>query len=310
MEKLTNTMKKILLILISLISLQVQAQDYAFRVIATSGVITTLQGAKIKTGTKLNTDEKVVLPTNAYLGLVAKNGKTIELKNAGTYAIKDLSAKLVAYNRPKSTLTHKYADYVVNEMAKVNRDDINKNHRKYMSVTGAVERGEGIDLFLPLTSDIYQAKANIKWPTFPNTKTYEVKVMNMYSKVLTTYATQDTTFTLDLSKSELNKENTLIVKVSSKDTPSLESKTYALKRLTSQKTALIDKELKDVQVDTEETSAVDKLVQAAYFEEKKLLVDAIRCYEEALALQPGVEDYQAAYTEFLLRNKILKEVVK
>jgi cytochrome c-type biogenesis protein CcmH/NrfG len=49
---------------------------------------------------------------------------------------------------------------------------------------------------------------------------------------------------------------------------------------------------------------LNKLVLASFFEQNKLLIDAITAYEQAMKLAPDDPTYKDYYEEFLLRNKL------
>ncbi|MDZ7649625.1 MAG: hypothetical protein U5K54_22050 [Cytophagales bacterium] len=49
---------------------------------------------------------------------------------------------------------------------------------------------------------------------------------------------------------------------------------------------------------------LNKLVLAGFFEQNKLLIDAITSYEQAMKLAPDDATYSDYYEEFLLRNKL------
>ena len=51
-------------------------------------------------------------------------------------------------------------------------------------------------------------------------------------------------------------------------------------------------------------TALNKFIMAGFYEENKLLIDAITAYEQAIKLAPDVPTYKEAYEEFLLRNKL------
>ena len=46
----------------------------------------------------------------------------------------------------------------------------------------------------------------------------------------------------------------------------------------------------------ESPSAVDKLLEAQLFEENDFKADAMKAYQAAIAMEPGFEPFQVAYT--------------
>jgi hypothetical protein len=53
-------------------------------------------------------------------------------------------------------------------------------------------------------------------------------------------------------------------------------------------------------------TSLSKIIQASLLEENKLYLDALKSYEQAIALQPQVKDYQVAYQQFLHRHNLGK----
>jgi len=90
-------------------------------------------------GKKLMKGDKITIADKGYLGLVFKNGKSIELKKAGTYEVSKLAGEVAKQN---ASVNAKYTDFLAGEMGKTGNDDMARNRYKYMSVTGSVVRGE------------------------------------------------------------------------------------------------------------------------------------------------------------------------
>src|SRR5690348_6017056 len=91
-----KTIKKLTLLsaLLALTS-AVFAQDYAFKVLANKGTNEVKTGdawQPIKTGATLQSGDELKLSENAYIGLVHKTGKPMELKKPGSYKVADLAA--------------------------------------------------------------------------------------------------------------------------------------------------------------------------------------------------------------------------
>jgi hypothetical protein len=126
--------------------------------------------------------------------------------------------------------------------------------------------------------------------------------MDMFDEVLYTTTVSDTTFTLDLSQPGLRKENSFLIAVSSVDKPNAKYDTYSINRMSTADAVALNKKLAEFK---EETS-LNKLIQASFFEENKLLLDAMKSYEEAIKLQPEVADYKIAYQKFLERHNFAK----
>ncbi|MFY7918889.1 MAG: hypothetical protein ACOVOF_06185 [Chryseotalea sp.] len=75
------------------------SQNYTFRVLATKGANEVKTGGvwqPVKTGATLQDTDELKVSENAYLGLVHKSGKPIEIKKAGPYQIYELDNSVSA----------------------------------------------------------------------------------------------------------------------------------------------------------------------------------------------------------------------
>jgi hypothetical protein len=127
----------------------------------------------------------------------------------------------------------------------------------------------------------------------------------MFDELLYTTTVADTTFVLDVSQPSLRKESNFLIAVSSVEKPNATYDKYSISKMTTTDAVALNKKLSTLQEGKEETS-VSKLIQASFFEENQLLLDALRLYEEAIKLQPNVSDYKMAYQQFLERNNFSK----
>jgi hypothetical protein len=258
-------------------------------------------------GKKLLKGDKITLEENGYLGLAHKNGKTIELKKAGTYEVNKLAGEVSAQN---ASTTKKYVDYLAGEMGKGEEEDMAKNRYKYMAVTGSVERGTNeIALFAPSADkgvDILNHSVLLKWEPETNTKTYVVQITNLFGEVLHTEETNNNSLVLHLDNKN---EKIYVVKVSSKENAEI-FKELRVSYLSANKNADLNKQLKELKAQLGEENALNSLVLASFYEDHKLYLEAIQAYENAIRQEPEVDDYQIAYGLFLERAGIAKPVAK
>lgn len=288
-------------------ALQVNAQEYQFKVLANQGdntLITSdgLRTEHLKVGSLLQEGDKIVLSEGAYVGLMHPNGRTMELKATGEYEVGALAESAGEGN----SVASKYASFIINKMAE-GEDDIDANHRRYLKVTGAVERGVdsfAIKVMMPNAAEIYNPQALLKWTEVDAGK-YIVTVKNMYDEVLLTTETSEPQIKLDLTDSRLSKEKLVIVKVASKGDPSLASENYGIKRIAPKEAKDIEADLAVLQASMEDESALNKLILASFYEDNNLLVDALANYEEAMTINPTVKEYKLAYDRFISRHNLL-----
>lgn len=305
-------MMKLILTVISFVVLiathPLQAQDYVFKVLANKGgnsvkvANETSNWEPVRTGATLNSDDELRISENAYIGLVHASGKTIELKDEGSYYVRELAAKL---GNSRSSVASKYANFVINKMTSNDNEDINKNHRKYLTVTGAVERSvfeAPISLKIPSSVEVLNKEALIRWDDVKDAKTYIFTVKNMYDEVILTKETSETHTLLELTKMPFASEELIIVNVKVKDNDEQYSGNYGIKRLSGVDADPIIKELDQLTASLKEESSLNKLILATFFEENNLLIDAMMNYEQAMKLSPEVEQFRIAYEMFNKRN--------
>jgi Tfp pilus assembly protein PilF len=117
--------------------------------------------------------------------------------------------------------------------------------------------------------------------------------------------TTETSAVIDLAPFYV-KENGVLIDVKDKNDPKAHSKPYTINKLSKAEQARIKQLLSEVTDATAEQTALNHYLMAGFYEENKLLVDAISSYEEAIKLAPDVEMFKESYQEFLIRNGIKK----
>jgi len=291
-----------------LLASPLNAQDYVFKVLANKGGNTvkvadhSTDWQPIRTGATLNSNDELRISQNSYIGLVHASGKTVELKNEGNYFVRDLAAKL---GNTRSSVASKYANFVINKMASSDQEDINQNHREYLTVTGAVERSvldAPISLKMPSSVEVLNKEALIRWEDVEGADWYVFTVKNMYDEVILTQELNQAHILLELTKAPFNTEELIIVNVQVKGNNKLYSGNYGIKRLIGVDADPILKELEQLSASLKEESSLNKLILATFFEENNLLIDALMNYEKAIELSPEVEQFSIAYELFAKRN--------
>jgi len=276
----------------------VYGQDYTFKVLANKGSNEMKSGntwQAVKTGASLKTGDEIKITENSYLGLVHATGKPMELKQAGSYKVADLAAKVSG----GTSVLNKYTDFILSS----NSAEAKKNR---LSATGAVHRGlEDIKVFLPENqySGIYNNIAIINWEASKTGGPYTVILKNMFDDELMKTETPETTVQVDLNDAKFANETAILVEVKSKSDSKSKSEQHLIKRLSQADHDRVKKELAEITGDVQEETALNKFILAGFYEENKLFIDAITSYEQAIKMAPDVPSYREAYDEFLLRNK-------
>ena len=310
--KLIKTMRKSFLLaalFIILIS-TVEAQD-GFRVLATKGGAVMYPSANnqnksnLKSGKTIPANYMIEVPKGAYVGLVYKNGKTIEIKNEGTYKTSELITNV---NKGKSSASERYADFVYSELSKSGGSKgMSNNHRQYMSVTGSVERAitrpGAINPIAPIKSDVMpEGTLTLFWEPKEGAEQYKVSITNLFEEEIFSKTTTDNSAKIDLD--QLADQKNLLYTVEVVGDPSSKSDIHNLRIADPNKQKEVQKiraELSDAE------SPLGKVVSAAVYEQNNMYVNAVEAYKEAMKMAPDVEDYQTLYDDYLVRNHSLQK---
>lgn len=305
-------MKKttLLLALLTILSMNfLYAQDELFKVLASSGSNKVqAQGASdwkpLFFGKKLMKGDKITIADKGYLGMVFKNGKSIELKKPGTYEVSKLAGEVAKQN---ASVNAKYTDFLAGEMGKTGNDDMARNRYKYMSVTGSVVRGEHeIPVFIDSSkaANVLGNQVLIKWEPEVNTKTYVVQLTNLFGDVISTQETTESSIVLNVDN---KKEKMYIATISSKEDAGTKND-LRISYPSNDRALELNKQLTELKAQMPEETALNKIILASFYEDNKLYPEAMQTYEAAVKLEPGVDDYKIAYNQFLERAKIAKPV--
>jgi hypothetical protein len=287
------------------LSLYTMAQTEVFKVLASRGKNTLADGTAIFAGKKLGSNDVIKISESSYLGLIHNSGKTIEVKEAGTYKVADLASKAVAKN---TSISKKYSDYVIGELTKSESSDIHANYQKNMKVTGSVERAvssASIAMCLPTTSSIIEKVNTVTWMKNTKASSYTVEILNMFDDVILTKETTDTSFTFDINTIKMPKDNTLMVRIKANG-GDLKSENYVLKTLQSAKSPEVFADKDMLTKEFGEESSLNYMMKASFYAQNNLFVDAKKSFESAIRLEPGVVEYKSAYMNYLAKNKLLE----
>lgn len=297
--KKMKTSRFLLLSGIILLNTLAYGQDYTFRVLATKGSNEIKSGDSwqpIKTGASLKSGDELKITENASVGLVHSTGKPLEVKQAGTYKVADLASKVSG----GSSVLNKYTDFILSS----NSAEAKKNR---LSATGAVHRGlEDIKVYLPenQNAEIFNSIAYVNWEAKGGAP-YVVSFKNMFDEELVKVETPENSLKIDLSDPKFANETAILVEVKSKADSKSKSEQHLIKKLSQGRQEAIKKSYTELNNELgTETTELNKLIQASFYEQNKLFIDAISSYEEVIKMAPDNASYKEAYEEFLLRNKL------
>lgn len=315
-----------LVMLLLLWSLTGWAQDYAFRVMANKGA-NKLNGEALMIGSKIDAG-KIEVASGGYLGLAHVSGKTIELKEAGTFEVSKLVTSVNA--KGNSSAASRYMNFVVDELTKKEDGDALARRYRHMSKTGSASRALGdankkIRLLIPapykssdrenkLKNNNYMGNyAAVSW--YVNDQldgfdpqaasgSYKVIVMDMGEQEVFSLMTKEPVALINLNDERLKDMPSFLYKVVDADDKSIASKNHVVIRMNERLTEQYQEEFAQL---PQEDTAIASLIRAKFFEDKGLLNDAMAAYTHAVMLAPQVETYKKMRADFLSRAKITKE---
>jgi hypothetical protein len=252
----------------------------------------------------------LIAEEGAYIGLMHKSGKTIEVRKGGTLAVADLEKKVTTGT---TTVASRYAKFVSDKM----NETESGNYKRNMNATGAVSRGATGSISLMLDGESPEFLGNvavIRWnPIMENGVVvegvnYTVKVKNIFDVEVMNVKTDKSSIVLDFTKPELqNEEGLYIIEVSKTDDSEYSSVPIGLRKKSGDDVSEIMSDYKDLKSEVSEDSPLSKLIFASFFEEKGLLLDALTQYEEAIKMAPEITDFQELYKNFLITNGLSPE---
>ena len=277
------------------------AQNYSFKVLVNKGKNEVKSGGSwqpIKTGSTLKQGEEVRISDNAYLGLIHVTGKPLEVKQAGSYKVDELSAKVGG----GTSVLNKYTDFILSS---------NTEKKNKLSATGAVHRGPNtVKVYLPKSEAaiLYGNTVVLDWEKQEGSDTYVVNLKSMFGDDLFTTETKEKTLAINLDDPRYKDEDNIIIEIYPKGQPNKKPEpAYMVKKLSAADKDRIKTMLNEISSATEEKTALSYLILAGFYEQNKLLIDAGAAYHEAMKLAPDVPEYQEDYNNFLLRNDIKHE---
>lgn len=283
-----------------------QAQ-YTFRVLASSGQSKIAGGKKLLAGTSLSTANKITVSPRSYLSLVHKSGGTVQISKAGTYSVANLAQKLA---QTKASVSKRYATYIISELTKGNKENINKNRYKYMNVTGSVKRDVPVIYVFTASSNNYSdPKVDIKWMPINGAKEYDVIIEDLFEESVDKMKVSTTNLTIDFSKYKTEDQRFVVrvvakLPISDGKFRTLEVK-FEVGELEKGKKKSFEKAYTEFKKGISgEMNAADKLSEAFLMEDYKLYIDALKSFKEAVKISGNDEAYTTAYHQFLIRHAI------
>ena len=284
-----------------LITINSYGQEFVFKVMANNGsnvfkTISSKEWSPVKRGVSFNNGDVVKVADRAYLGLIHRSGKTVELINPGEFKIDDIELNI---DNQKKGLGGKYTEYVMNTL----QNSMEEDYSEEMITRG----GESIiHVSMPSAAEVLHSTQILSWKQPENLEdpTYIIKVKGIFEDLLMEEELKGNEYILDLNHPALKDETMFVVTISSKEEEETVSKEFALDRLSEEEARKYDQEVMEIRESLGQLSPLDHIVLASYYEGKGLIVDANTSYLMAIKLSPEVPDIAELYDLFKDRHNI------
>ncbi len=284
-------------------------QGYVFRVLANKGQNTVKRAGAaaavaLKTGATLNAGDELIASQGAYIGLMHRSGKTLEVRTPGAQKVSDLEKKV---NTKTASVSSRYATFLANKM----NEKQNTNYRSRLNATGAVSRAlagdASIKVLLPNEVKVISDNAIISWdsPEGIEQNEYVVTVKNIFDEEIYMKEVAGNAVNLDFTDPQLkNDEGLYILTVKAKENLEVTSGTIGIKKLKGEDASQYQEGLTALQAEVSEEGPLGKVIYASFYEENGLILDALTKMQEAIELSPEVQDFEELRKDILERNGI------
>ncbi len=277
-------------------------QNYIFKVLAIQGNITT-DDQVLSIGSEVKASQNITLHhDSSYVALYyAGKKEVLELTKKGVYQGQDLVKQLNALKGWESDFFY----YALKELSQEKTFIKNPERRPSSPVIALLPTEE---------QKIYGHRLFFRWfvldqlPTKKDIVEYNVFINDAKENMLYYINTKKNYAFLELASQKFINQPVLFIHIVPVDgkgndlTKGYKSETYKVSRLDAQKAQQISEELSEIFKGRNRDTAFSKLAEARFFEDKRLPLDAIQAFEQALSLSFYSEAYKQTYRYFLERN--------
>lgn len=336
----------ILLFVFSFVFGELSAASYEFKIIGMKGDVKVKTAKKnkwikAKTAGKLGKKDRIKLGKNSYVGLVHKNGKTIELKKRGEYKISSLMKKV---KKKGSDVSSKFADYVSEEISETDDLFASGDYQENMGTTGAVERAtdndrnsEGkissmtgldenefsglnetmsflnsfesdkLEVRIPKVSYVIDEVVLFSWYAKDGVSKYKFELYDAKNKMIYTEETDQIALVLNLREKGIKEGKCYYWHIKAGEEVSDESCIFLVGK---QRSDEIKEMVNSIESTYDEDSATRYLVLAQLYDDENLQNRADIAYQKALELSPDTEGYKRLYAKYLLKLGLKDEAME
>ncbi|NMM49496.1 hypothetical protein [Marinigracilibium pacificum] len=247
----------------------------------------------LQAGAILSEDVTIKTISGSYIGLVNSEGETREIISDGTI-------NLSLNKKSKDLISDEGRQVIINssEFLLGKSDIINEGNVLEASViTDSDEKYGKLTMLIPELSEVYDSEIVVSWLAPDDVDmAFNVEVRNIHNEVLKKERITKPLIKINIDEAPYNVSNMIMVSVVAEGEMGKSAK-IGIKRLNEEKKRRLTKEINLFKPYLDMNSSLDMVILGAFFEEKGLLIDAIKAYKRAAELTPGVEYFRKIYLE-------------
>ena len=155
--------------------------------------------------------------------------------------------------------------------------------------------------------------AIVSWdtPEGMEMNTFIVTIKNIFDEEIMKEEVTGNSIKLDFQSEKMqNEEGLYIIEVAAKENMEVTSGDgIAIRKLSAEEASEYEEGLNSLKAEVAEDSPLSKVIYASYYEENGLIVDALTAIEEAIKMNPDVEDFKVLKKDIIERSgiKVYKE---
>jgi hypothetical protein len=273
-------------------------QCNCFRVFHYSGKVYTSSPNKKKLVVPdqvIKREEILFLETGSQVILFDSTGNPVVLYQKGNYTFSRLQTLCSEFG---NAITKKYFQFIWSRMTEEKKKEGN-------TINASVTRGKKLLMMLPVDSTLLVTdKVYFQWKPVPGSKKYYLTILDPSGKAIFDKTVADTTFLWIPEFGKWVSGKMYYWYVTDIPYPTADPEKYSFSFADNKQNESYLTELNELRKQLHYTPAVNFLLLAGFFEQKRLFREAYISFHEALSASPGDTVIQKAVNNFMKRKVV------
>jgi hypothetical protein len=311
-----------------LTALRSQNSTEVFKILGAKNVFVLDAAAQrpARSGIALRAETLLRIDAGGYVALIHHTGKSLELREAGTYKSTDLEQRLI---QKQTTSTQKVATFVLHAIAQKNKSS---THQENMNTLGAVARmstgdDKEVTVLVPRLGNVIDSAISLQWygnstesnqsgtglvlpSTLPqnsppsrqskSTNVYKVELKNERGTILHTLETTDSSFVFKPSPLGIQRGD--LIRWTVHLIGSKVGQEYSFRWLNQEEANTLTDTLSTIRAElTDSASPLSHFLIGMLFERYQCYTEALYSYKTAIQNAPNVYDYSEALNILMVK---------